>query len=122
MKTAHDLEQDAAEQERTDFKRVQEVRHELMRECPSGRFLDREHLRVLLSQQPSSNKPWAAWCYCMVHSAVVAMLGASVLGDALGLDAATVKRYRAHDVWWTVDPSRLDRIPEQIRARVIGAR
>jgi len=121
-KTDHELQADADEQERTDFTNVQALRNGLMRECPAGRFLDREHLRNMIRQQPSTNRPWLAWAYLAVHSAAAARLGAGVFTEDLGLNAATVERFRAHDVWWDPDPQRLASLPPEYRARVIGAR
>jgi hypothetical protein len=122
MKTAHDLQQDAAEQERTDNMRVRELRNGLMRECPAGRFLDRDHLRTMLHQSPASNRPWLAWVYVAVHGATACgVLRSDITGDRPDMEQ-TLKRFVAHDVWWDPDPQRLASLPPEYRARLIGAR
>jgi hypothetical protein len=122
MKTAHDLQQDAVEQERTDFKRAQEVRRELMRECPAGWFLDREHLSDMLHQSPASNRPWLAWVYVAVHGAAACGVLPQDLTGRWQADDPLLTRFLAGDVYWDPEPSRFESIPAQIRARVIGAR
>jgi len=117
-----DYEKAAAEQERTEFKRLQEERHRFMRECPAGWFLDVAHLRIMLGQSPASTRPWLAWLYVALHGAAACGVAAADLTGGSDALAATVKRFRAGDIFWDPPAEQLAGIPAEIRARVIGQR
>jgi hypothetical protein len=120
-KTAHDLEQDNAEADRSWRRRAQELRHDLERQCPAGRVLDRAHLVVLLRPMPSSNRPFLMWAYLALHGARALGLDMTEAAAALALAPETAARFLARDVWWEPPAGYADELPEAYRPRVIGS-
>lgn len=121
-KTEHQLRLDAEEQERTDATEVHRRRLEILRVCPVGQALDREHVVTLISQDWSSNVVYRHARRFVAAGMRSHGYSARDVARALGVQPDDVEAIAARVVWWDPPAELLASLREDLRGRVVGPR
>jgi hypothetical protein len=121
-KSDYELKLEAEQRDAQWRERVREVRAACEQECPAGYFVDRAHLVELLGHAPTTNRPYLAFMYLVVHGARA--LGVPTRADAkpFNMNEAVLDRFIKRDVWWDPPPSLVEGLPSEYRSSVVGAR
>lgn len=120
--TAHERAEVRVEYERKWNLEVVRLRQRLMRECPVGQALDREHVLTLIGQAWSSNVVILQARRFVAAGMQAHGYGRGAIARALGVLPAAVEEIAAPIAWWDPPASMLDDVPEEFRASVIGPR
>ena len=120
--TDHELRLEAEERERTYTKRVRERRNELMRLCPNGRALDRDHVVELIGQQWSSNVIYLHARRFVAAGMLAHGYNAGLIARGLGIATTDVAEVAGKVEWWDPPAALLADLPDEYRGRVVGPR
>jgi hypothetical protein len=114
--SAHELQQDLAELDRTFRTEVRRARDEVMRELPPGIAIDRAHVAELLSQQWTSARPYAMAKHYLIGGLVAAGWSAAEIAPVLNMQPDEVERENERSVYAQPSGAELDALSTAKRA------